>query len=112
MNAFKSPRDKLIQLLNSCKIIFALIRRLDAAQGADAFLPLLVFVLLKANVSHLVSNVEYIKRFRNPERLEGEPSYYLSSLGAAISFIEALDHSSLSGITQDDFEQCVASSTP
>jgi hypothetical protein len=57
----------------------------------------------------LTSRRRYIQRFRNPEKLSGETGYYLSSLTGAITFIEAMDHSSLSSITQDEFEQCVAS---
>ncbi|CAG8751623.1 16784_t:CDS:2, partial [Funneliformis mosseae] len=46
----------------------------------------------------------YISRFRNPEKLQSEAGYYLSSLMGAISFIENMDVSSLS-ITQDEFDK-------
>ncbi|KAG8533426.1 uncharacterized protein KY384_002209 [Bacidia gigantensis] len=48
--------------------------------SADAFVPLLIFVVLHANPEHLVSNVQYILRFRNQDKLGGEAGYYLSSL--------------------------------
>ncbi|KAI5476770.1 hypothetical protein MNV49_007285 [Pseudohyphozyma bogoriensis] len=110
MNEYKAPRDKLICVLNCCKVIFGLIRHLSAStdskgeEGADAFVPLLIFVVLKANPDHLVSNLQYIQRFRNPEKLQGEGGYYLSSLTGAISFIETMDASHLSDITQAEFE--------
>ncbi|GAA5824269.1 hypothetical protein JCM11251_001588 [Rhodosporidiobolus azoricus] len=109
MNQYKAPRDKLICVLNCCKVIFGLMRHVAAGQeGADTFIPFLIFVVLKANPENLVSNLQYIQRFRNPEKLSGEGGYYLSSLNAAISFIESLDASSLSNITQSEFENHVA----
>lgn len=48
--------------------------------SADSFVPLLIYVVLHANPDHLVSNVQYILRFRNQDKLGGEAGYYLSSL--------------------------------
>ncbi|KAK2462714.1 hypothetical protein APHAL10511_005232 [Amanita phalloides] len=107
INHYKAPRDKLICVLNCCKVIFGLIRHLKKDEGADSFVPLLIFVVLKANPPHLLSNVEFINRFRNPTKLQGEPGYYLSSLIGAISFIETMDHTSLSNITKEEFEKNV-----
>jgi len=53
---------------------------MQRAEGADSFLPLLIYVTVKANPDNLLSNIEYINRFRRPERLQGESGYYLSSL--------------------------------
>ncbi|GAA5944912.1 uncharacterized protein JCM15063_001989 [Sporobolomyces koalae] len=111
MNQYKAPRDKLICVLNCCKVIFGLIRHIGNQvkdQGADTFIPFLIYVVLQANPEHLVSNLQYIQRFRNPQKLAGEGGYYLSSLNAAISFIETLDASALSNITQQEFEHNVA----
>ena len=49
----------------------------------------------------------YINRFRSPDKLQGEAGYYLSSLSGAIAFIETMDASSLSNITQEEFERNV-----
>ncbi|KJA23564.1 hypothetical protein HYPSUDRAFT_39753 [Hypholoma sublateritium FD-334 SS-4] len=107
INHYKAPRDKLICILNCCKVIFGLIRHLHKEEGADSFVPILIFVVLKANPEHLLSNVEFINRFRNPEKLQSEAGYYLSSLMGAVSFIESMDHTSLSNITQEEFEKNV-----
>ncbi|KAF8527325.1 hypothetical protein JB92DRAFT_2698831 [Gautieria morchelliformis] len=107
INHYKAPRDKLICILNCCKVIFGLIRHLKLSEGADSFIPILIFVVLKANPEHLLSNVEYINRFRSPSRLQSEAGYYLSSLMGAVSFIETMDHSSLSNISQEEFERNV-----
>ncbi|EGN96863.1 hypothetical protein SERLA73DRAFT_170228 [Serpula lacrymans var. lacrymans S7.3] len=107
VNHYKAPRDKLICILNSCKVIFGLIRHLHKEEGADSFIPILIFVVLKANPDHLLSNVEFINRFRNPAKLQSEAGYYLSSLMGAVSFIETMDHTSLSNTTQEEFERNV-----
>ncbi|KAI9458194.1 hypothetical protein BJY52DRAFT_1119786 [Lactarius psammicola] len=107
INHYKAPRDKLICILNCCKVIFGLIRHLNSEESADTFVPILIFVVLKANPEHLLSNVEFINRFRNPTKLQSEAGYYLSSLMGAVSFIETMDHTSLSGITQEEFEKNV-----
>jgi hypothetical protein len=76
-----------------------LIRHLRKDEGADSFVPILIYVVLRANPEHLLSNVEYVQvfhrastneinktaqrfinRFRNPAKLQSEAGYYLSSL--------------------------------
>ncbi|KAL5492562.1 hypothetical protein ACEPAI_4009 [Sanghuangporus weigelae] len=107
INHYKAPRDKLICVLNCCKVIFGLIRHLQKEENADSFVPILIFVVLKANPPNLISNIEYIQRFRNPQKLQSEAGYYLSSLMGAVQFIETMDHSSLSNITAEEFERNV-----
>jgi hypothetical protein len=109
LNHYKAPRDKVICILNCCKVIFGLIRHLSSQENADTFVPILIFVVLRANPDNLISNVEYISRFRNPERLSSESGYYLSSLMGAIAFVETMDYTSLSNITQQEFEANVES---
>ncbi|RPA71886.1 hypothetical protein BJ508DRAFT_82745 [Ascobolus immersus RN42] len=108
VHKYRAPRDKIICVLNCCKVIFGLLRQAKAEESADRFLPHLIFVVLQANPPHLVSNVQYILRFRNPDKLTGEAGYYLSSLMGAIHFIETLDQSSLT-ITPEEFERHVES---
>lgn len=75
--------------------------------GADTFIPILILVVLRAQPKTLISNLQYIQRFRNPDKMQGENGYYMSSLNAAVSFIERLEHSVLSNITQEEFEHNV-----
>ncbi|KAF3115688.1 hypothetical protein TWF706_005799 [Orbilia oligospora] len=106
INNYRAPRDKVICVLNCCKVIFGLLRHANSTQSADDFVPLLIYVVLRANPEHLVSNIQYILRFRNPDKLGGEAGYYLSSLSGAIQFIEGLDRSSLT-IEDEEFEKNV-----
>ncbi|KAK9455612.1 hypothetical protein V1511DRAFT_458254 [Dipodascopsis uninucleata] len=109
INNYRAPRDKVICILNCCKVIFGLLRQTHTEESADKFLPILIYVVIKAQPQNLFSNVQYIMRFRNPDKLNGEAGYYLSSLQGAMSFIETLDRTSLN-ITNEEFEERVEQS--
>ncbi|KAG5958624.1 hypothetical protein E4U57_001222 [Claviceps arundinis] len=103
IKSYRAPRDKIICVLNCSKVIFGLLKHNKADSSADSFMPLLIYVVLQCNPEHLVSNVQYILRFRDQEKLGGEAGYYLSSLMGAIQFIENMDRSSLT-IPDEEFE--------
>ncbi|KAJ6809173.1 vacuolar protein sorting-associated protein 9A-like [Iris pallida] len=53
INMYKAPRDKLVCILNCCKVINNLLRNVSMASkdnppGADDFLPVLIYVTIKA----------------------------------------------------------------
>ncbi|KAJ1999378.1 hypothetical protein GGI04_004592, partial [Coemansia thaxteri] len=117
MNNFKSPRDKVICILNCCTVIYGLLRNMRPKStasssalspvedvGADKFLPLLIYVVITASPPRLVSNIQYITRFRSPDRMQSEAGYYVTNLQGAVAFIESMDASCLS-ITQEDFNK-------
>ncbi|KAL2257687.1 hypothetical protein VTK26DRAFT_9303 [Humicola hyalothermophila] len=106
IKSYRAPRDKIICVLNCCKVIFGLLKHSKSDSSADSFMPMLIYVVLQANPEHLVSNVQYILRFRNQDKLGGEAGYYLSSLMGAIQFIENMDRTTLT-ITDAEFEQNV-----
>lgn len=106
IKSYRAPRDKIICILNCCKVIFGtlyyhlcpdtqktyslatgLLKHSKSDSSADSFMPLLIYVTLQANPEHVVSNVQYILRFRNQEKLGGEAGYYLSSLVRTTSTI-------------------------
>lgn len=96
INNYKSPRDKMVCILNCCKVLFGLLKQTKANhRGADHFLPLLIFTVLRANVQNLFSNINYIERFRFPDFLQGESAYYLSTLQGAVNFVLDMDRDSL-----------------
>ncbi|KAF4512504.1 hypothetical protein G6O67_001636 [Ophiocordyceps sinensis] len=106
IKSYRAPRDKIICVLNCSKVIFGLLKHNKSDSSADSFMPLLIYVVLQSNPAHLVSNVQYILRFRNQDKLGGEAGYYLSSLMGAIQFVENMDRSSLT-ISDDEFERSV-----
>lgn len=107
IKGYRAPRDKVICVLNCCKVIFGLLKNAKSSDtSADSFVPLLIYVVLQANPENLVSNVQYILRFRNQDKLGGEAGYYMSSLSGAIQFIESLDRTTLT-VSDEDFERNV-----
>ncbi|KAJ1959652.1 hypothetical protein GGI12_004225 [Dipsacomyces acuminosporus] len=107
MNNFKSPRDKVICILNCCTVIYGLLKHMKGGSedvGADRFLPLLIFVVITASPPKLVSNIQYISRFRSADRMQSEAGYYVTNLQCAVAFIESMDASCLS-ITQEEFDK-------
>jgi len=106
INTYRAPRDKVICVLNCCKVIFGFLKNAKADQSADAFVPLLIYTVLHARPEHLASNVQYTWRFRNQDKLGGEAGYYMSSLMGVVTFIENLDRTNLT-ITDKEFERNV-----
>lgn len=104
INEFKSPRDKIVCILNACKIIFNFIRQNQETQeNADSFVPLLIYVLIQSKIKNLYSNLKYIERFRNEDLLVGETSYYLSTLQISVNFIINISKDKLT-IDEQEFE--------
>ncbi|WJX83707.1 Vacuolar protein sorting-associated protein 9A [Trifolium repens] len=109
INMYKAPRDKLICILNCCKVIGNLLLNASLASkdnppGADEFLPVLIYVTLKANPPQLHSNLLYIQRFRRQSRLVGEASYYFTNMLSAESFISNIDAKAIS-MDETEFER-------
>ncbi|CAR25464.1 hypothetical protein ZYGR_0A00240 [Zygosaccharomyces rouxii] len=105
VNHFKAPRDKMICVLNSCKIIMAMLTNNKLENGADSFIPLLIYTILKSNLSSLASNTRYIERFRFESFFRGEALYYLNSLQAAVSFIISINESTFTIENRNQFKQ-------
>ncbi|KAK7322430.1 hypothetical protein VNO77_25809 [Canavalia gladiata] len=100
INAFKAPHEKLLSIMNCCRVINNLL--LNAAMsehvpaGADDFLPVLIYVTIKANPPKLHSNLQFIKLYRRQAKLISEAEYYFTNLVSAKTFIVDLNAKSLS----------------
>uniref|UniRef100_A0A673GUY4 GTPase-activating protein and VPS9 domain-containing protein 1 n=1 Tax=Sinocyclocheilus rhinocerous TaxID=307959 RepID=A0A673GUY4_9TELE len=92
INAYKTPRDKVQCILRMCSTIMNLLSLAneDAVPGADDFVPVLVFVLIKANPPCLLSTIQYINNFY-ASRLSGEECYWWMQFTAAVEFIKTID---------------------
>ncbi|SCU90939.1 LAFA_0F00980g1_1 [Lachancea sp. 'fantastica'] len=96
INEYKAPRDKMVCVLNACRVLFGFLKHSGLENGgADAFVPVLVYTLLKSDVHNLFSNLNYTERFRFSEFLRGESAYYLSSVQGAADFVAHLGRDSL-----------------
>ncbi|KAG7332285.1 hypothetical protein KOW79_004119 [Hemibagrus wyckioides] len=92
ISAYKTPRDKVQCILRMCSTIMNLLSLAneDAVPGADDFLPVLVFVLIKANPPCLLSTIQYISNFY-ASQLSGEECYWWMQFTAAVEFIKTID---------------------
>ncbi|OAY65566.1 Vacuolar protein sorting-associated protein 9A, partial [Ananas comosus] len=101
INMYKAPRDKLVCILNCCKVINNLLLNVFIASdenppGADEFLPVLIYVTIKANPPQLHSNLLYIQRYRRKSRLVSEAAYFFTNILSAETFIWNIDAQALS----------------
>ena len=108
INHYKAPRDKMVCILNCCKVISNLLTHAREGQpyGADEFLPLLIYITLKANPEDLHSNIHYITNYRHPSKLAAEAGYFFTQLVSAVHFLETMEATSLS-IDPEEFKRCI-----
>ncbi|PIN06615.1 Vacuolar assembly/sorting protein VPS9 [Handroanthus impetiginosus] len=109
INMYKAPRDKLVCILNCCKVINNVLLNASISSnedhpGADEFLPVLIYVTIKANPPQLHSNLSYIQRFRRQTRLVGEAAYFFTNMLSVESFIANIDAKALS-MDEAEFEK-------
>ncbi|XP_038716925.1 vacuolar protein sorting-associated protein 9A-like isoform X2 [Tripterygium wilfordii] len=109
INSFKAPREKLLCIMSCCKVINNLLLNASISEdhalgGADDFLPVLIYITIKANPPHLHSNLRYIQLYRRQSKLMSEAAYYFTNLVSAKSFIVDLTAESLS-IDASEFEE-------
>jgi len=109
INHYKAPRDKMVCILNCCKVISNLLTHAREGQpyGADEFLPLLIYITLKANPEDLHSNIHYITNYRHPSKLAAEAGYFFTQLVSAVHFLETMEATSLS-IDPEEFKRNIA----
>lgn len=106
MDRYKAPRDKLLCLVNVKTLIEEGILHAHGQGhvcigGADAFFPMLLFVVIRAKPPSLASNIEYIRRFRG-NRLSGQFDFLLSNLESVAMYLDTVAWQDLN-ISEDEF---------
>ncbi|XP_041827883.1 ras and Rab interactor 3 isoform X2 [Melanotaenia boesemani] len=88
-----SPQRKIELLLKTCKIIYdsMSVGCPGRAHGADDFLPVMMYVLARSNLSALQMDVEYMMELMDPSLTLGEGSYYLTTTYGALEHIKTFD---------------------
>uniref|UniRef100_A0A8C1KBI6 Ras and Rab interactor 3 n=2 Tax=Cyprinus carpio TaxID=7962 RepID=A0A8C1KBI6_CYPCA len=88
-----SPQKKIDLLLKTCKIIYESmsVGCPGKAHGADDFLPVLMYVLARCNITALLLDVEYMMELMDPALQLGEGSYYLTTTYGALEHIKNFD---------------------
>ncbi|XP_045595997.1 GTPase-activating protein and VPS9 domain-containing protein 1 isoform X2 [Procambarus clarkii] len=93
ISAYKTPGDKLQCVVRASQTIMNLLSLAhdQSVPAADDFMPVLVYVLIKANPPALLSTVQYVNLFFE-KRLKGEDQYWWTQFCAAIEFIKTMDY--------------------
>uniref|UniRef100_A0A8C8RXP6 Ras and Rab interactor 3 n=1 Tax=Pelusios castaneus TaxID=367368 RepID=A0A8C8RXP6_9SAUR len=88
-----SPEKKIGTLLKSCKLIYDSMAQGNPGKpyGADDFLPVLMYVLARSNLTEVLLNVEYMMELMDPALQLGEGSYYLTTTYGALEHIKNYD---------------------
>ncbi|XP_058271536.1 ras and Rab interactor 2 [Hemibagrus wyckioides] len=85
-----SPIDKVVLLLQICKLIYKAMKTNSGQEfGADDFLPALSYVIVQCNMPELCLEVEYMMELLETSWLTGEGGYYLTSIYASLSYIQS-----------------------
>ncbi|XP_059449879.1 vacuolar protein sorting-associated protein 9A-like isoform X2 [Corylus avellana] len=101
INSFKAPREKLLCIMSCCRVINNLLLNASMSEnhvlaGLDDFLPVLIYVTIKANPPQLHSNLKFIQLYRRQAKLVSEAAYYFTNLVSAKTFVVDLSAKSLS----------------
>lgn len=109
INSFKSPREKLLCIMSCCQVINNLLLNVSMSNdrtlsGADEFLPILIYITIKANPPRLHSNLKFVQLFRRETKLVSEVEYYLTNLISAKMFIINVNGNSLS-MEESEFQE-------
>lgn len=97
MNKSRYPLGKLNHLKAVHKSIIDTLSRFHPSSSADELMPMLIYTLitLPPDDLNVISDLNFIQRFRWEVKLVGEAAYCLTTLEAAISFLETVDLSTL-----------------
>ena len=108
VNEMKTPADKVACIVKCASIIFKILSHANNGDGsecgADEFIPLFIFVVLRAQVPKMLANCEFIDLFLNPTRLMGKAGYSLMNLRSALEFIKNLNAESIT-MEPEDFNR-------
>ena len=97
MNESKNPLGKLQSLASTHQNIVDLLTQLhQCSSSADEILPALIYTLISSPPNiNIISNLNFIQRFRSASKINGEAAYCLTNLEAAITFVETVDLATL-----------------
>lgn len=113
IHTYRAPGDKIKCIVRCCSVLFSalnLSRGIGTKRpGADDFLPVFIYVVLRSRIPMLYSNCEYISMYRNQTDLMSKAGYCLVNLRSALEFISVLEPSMLTVDPQEFQDKLKAS---
>jgi len=103
LSGMNKPSEKLNSILKMMKEICECVSKFQKNEarkstiGADQLLPLMCYVLVKANVPFIYSEVNLLSDFINEQNVSGELGYTLASIQTCLEY--------LVGVTRDDIKR-------
>ncbi|KAG4079238.1 hypothetical protein HA402_006961 [Bradysia odoriphaga] len=92
ISAYKTPREKVQCVVRSITSIMNLLQMASSrVPSADDLVPVLIYVVIKANPPYLLSTIQYVNAFIG-EKLEGEDHYWWTQFSSAVTFIKTMDY--------------------
>lgn len=97
MSEKRYPLGKLNHLKAVHRIIVDVLSQYRPSASADDIMPMMIFTLvtLPPENLHAISDARFIQNFRWEQKLNGEAAYCLTTLEAALSFLQTVDLSTL-----------------
>lgn len=97
MSEKRYPLGKLNHLKAVHRIIVDVLSHYRPTASADEIMPMMIFTLvtLPPEGLHAISDARFIQNFRWEQKLNGEAAYCLTTLEAALSFLQTVDLSTL-----------------
>ncbi|XP_046399336.1 receptor-mediated endocytosis protein 6 homolog [Ischnura elegans] len=95
LGSYCTPRDKVDCVTRTCSTLITLLAMATERTGApaaDDLIPVLVYVLIKANPPSLLSTVQFVNSFYG-SNLTGADQYWWVQFCSAIEFIKTMDYS-------------------
>ncbi|XP_033725234.1 GTPase-activating protein and VPS9 domain-containing protein 1-like isoform X1 [Pecten maximus] len=95
LNAYKTPKDKLQCVQRCAATIMNLLSMANekSVPAADDFMPVMIYVVIKANPLCLLSTIQFVNSFYG-DRLSGEEQYWWMQFSSAVEFIKNMEYSS------------------
>ncbi|KAK3088488.1 hypothetical protein FSP39_019810 [Pinctada imbricata] len=93
INAYKTPKDKVKCVTRCSTTIMNLLSMANerSVPAADDFLPVLIYVIIKANPPCMLSTNQYVNSFYG-NRFSGEEQYWWIQFSSALEFIKTMEY--------------------
>lgn len=95
--------DSIVQLQKFITDVLQINSIKDEPAGADDLLPIIIYILLKAQPQKIYSNINFLSLFTAGSKKYTQQGYCLQSLKSAMMFLEKIDHTQIK-IDRDLFE--------